>query len=305
MGANIGLLLDMDLVKKYGADHIGLYRTEFPFLVRKTFPSEEEQYELYKKIIKKAQSKSITIRIIDVGGDKFLSYLDYPKEQNPFLGWRSIRVCLELENIFRTQIRAILRASVLGQLRILLPMITTVNEIRKSVTLINEEKADLAKKGIPFDAKVEIGIMVEVPAAIKILDRLLQYADFVSIGTNDLVQYILAVDRNNEKLSALYNPLHPTVISSILEIVSTCKQNKKELSICGEAASNIHCVALFLAMEVNRLSMDSDAIPIVKNFIRTTRLKDMKTILKKVIQMEDTEEISSYLDSVTYTHLRP
>lgn len=300
MGANIGLLSDIDLVEKYGADHIGLYRTEFPFLVRKTFPSEQEQYELYRKIIAKAQKRSITIRTIDVGGDKFLSYLDYPKEENPFLGWRSIRVSLELENIFREQIRAILRASALGRLKLLFPMITTVNEIRKSVDIVNQEKAKLAQKKIPFDDKVNIGIMVEVPAAIKILDRLLKYADFVSVGTNDLVQYLLAVDRNNEKLSALYNPLHPAVILSILEIVSVCKKNKKEVSICGEAASSIPCVSLFLAMEVNQLSMGSDAIPLVKNFIRNTRLKDMKAILKKVMHMEDTEEISSYLNDLIY-----
>lgn len=298
LGANIGLISDMDLVIKNGADHIGLYRTEFPFLIRKTFPSEEEQYELYKKIIEKAQGRSVTIRTIDVGGDKFLSYLDYPKEENPYLGWRSIRVSLELETVFRDQIRAILRTSAFGRLKLLFPMITTVNEIRKIADIVNEEKADLDKRGIPFDAGINIGIMVEVPAAIKILDSLLRYADFVSIGTNDLVQYLLAVDRNNEKVSSLYNPLHPAVISSIYEVVSICKNKQKEVSICGEAAANIPCVSLFLAMEVNKLSMSSDSIPVVKKFIINSRLRDMQAVLKKVLLMEDTEEISSYLDDV-------
>ncbi len=295
LGANIGLLSDLELVKKYGGDHIGLYRTEFPFLVRKEFPSENEQFLLYKKVVEGAKGRSVTIRTLDVGGDKFLSYLDYPKEQNPYLGWRSIRVSLELDDIFRTQIRAILKASAFGHIKILFPMITSVGEVRSITSLLDEEKNLLEKRGASFDATINIGIMVEVPGAVKILDRLLHYVDFVSIGTNDLIQYTLAVDRNNQKVASLYDPLHPAVISTILDVVSICKKNNKEVSICGEAASNPYCAYLFTAIETDKLSMNPASIPVIKDLIRKTRLTDAKKALNRVLLMEDSSEITSYL----------
>ena len=298
LGANIGLLSDLELVKKYGADHIGLYRTEFPFLARKEFPSEEEQFLLYKKIVEGAEGISVTIRTLDVGGDKFLSYLDYPREQNPYLGWRSIRVSLELDDIFRAQIRAILRASAFGHIKILFPMITSVSEVKRIVSLLDEEKTSLKKGGVPFDAKINIGIMVEVPGTVKILDRLLHYADFVSIGTNDLTQYTLAVDRNNQKVASLYDPLHPAVISTILDVVSICKKNNKKVSICGEAASNPRCAYLFAGMETDQLSMNPASIPIIKDLIRKIRLTDAKEALNGVLLMEDSSEIIGYLDEL-------
>jgi phosphotransferase system enzyme I (PtsP) len=298
LGANIGLLSDLELVKKYGADHIGLYRTEFPFLVRKEFPSENEQFLLYKKVVEGAEGRSVTIRTLDVGGDKFLSYLDYPKEQNPYLGWRSIRVSLELDDIFRTQIRAILKASAFGHIKILFPMITSVGEVRSITSLLDEEKNLLEKRGAPFDTTINIGIMVEVPGAVKILDRLLHYIDFVSIGTNDLIQYTLAVDRNNQKVAELYDPLHPAVISTILDVVSICKKNNKEVSICGEAASNPRCAYLFTAFETDKLSMNPASVPVIKDLIRKVRLTDTKKALSHVLLMEDSREITSYLDKL-------
>ncbi len=298
LGANIGLLSDLELVEKYGADHIGLYRTEFPFLARDQFPSEDEQFSLYKRIVEAAQGKEVTIRTLDVGGDKFLSYLDYPKEQNPYLGWRSIRVCLELDDIFRNQIRAILRASAFGKMKLMFPMITSVDEVRKITRLLDEEKHSLKKENIPFDEEMRIGILIEVPGAVKILDRLLRYVDCVSIGTNDLIQYTLAVDRNNPKVASLYNPLHPAVISTILEVVSICKSNNKSVSICGEAASNPKCAYLFLAMETDQLSMNAASVPIIKNLIRRVRLADAKEALDRVLRMEDAGEISDYMDDV-------
>jgi len=298
LGANIGLLSDLELVKKYGAEHIGLYRTEFPFLVRKEFPSENEQFLLYKKVVEGAEGRSVTIRTLDVGGDKFLSYLDYPKEQNPYLGWRSIRVSLELDDIFRTQIRAILKASAFGHIKILFPMITSVGEVRSITSLLDEEKNLLEKRGAPFDTTINIGIMVEVPGAVKILDRLLHYVDFVSIGTNDLIQYTLAVDRNNQKVASLYDPLHPAVISTILDVVSICKKNNKEVSICGEAASNPRCAYLFTAFETDKLSMNPASVPVIKDLIRKVRLTDTKKALNRVLLMEDSREITSYLDKL-------
>jgi len=298
LGANIGLLSDLELVKKYGAEHIGLYRTEFPFLVRKEFPSENEQFLLYKKVVEGAEGRPVTIRTLDVGGDKFLSYLDYPKEQNPYLGWRSIRVSLELDDIFRTQIRAILKASAFGHIKILFPMITTVGEVRSITSLLDEEKNLLGKRGSSFDTTINIGIMVEVPGTVKILDRLLHYVDFVSIGTNDLIQYTLAVDRNNQKVAELYDPLHPAVISTILDVVSICKKNNKEVSICGEAASNPRCAYLFTAIETDKLSMNPASIPVIKDLIRKVRLSDTKKALNSVLLMEDSREITSYLDKI-------
>ncbi|MBW2569122.1 MAG: phosphoenolpyruvate--protein phosphotransferase, partial [Deltaproteobacteria bacterium] len=298
LGANIGLLSDLELVKKYGGDHIGLYRTEFPFLARKEFPSENEQFLLYKKVVEGAEGRPVTIRTLDIGGDKFLSYLDYPKEQNPYLGWRSIRVSLDLDDIFRTQIRAILKASAFGRIKILFPMITSAGEVRSIVSLLNEEKTFLKKEEVPFDATINIGIMIEVPGAVKILDRLLNYIDFVSIGTNDLIQYTLAVDRNNQKVASLYNPLHPAVISTILDVVSICKKNNKEVSICGEAASNPLCAYLFVGMETDQLSMNPASIPIIKNLIRKITLTNAKEALNSIAFMEDAEEIAAFLNEV-------
>ena len=298
LGANIGLLSDLQLAKKYGAEYIGLYRTEFPFIARDRFPSENEQFRLYTKIVKGFSGKEINIRTLDVGGDKFLSYHDYPMEKNPYLGWRSIRISLELDEIFRAQIRAILKASAFGKINLLFPMITSVSEVKKIRSIINDEKIILEKQKIPFNRNSKIGIMIEVPAAVRILDKLLDYVDFVSIGTNDLIQYTLAVDRNNPKVASIYNPLHPAMISTILDVVSTCKKRNKSVSICGESAANPRCAFLFLAMETDCLSMNPCSVPVIKDFIRKVRLKDAKDALEKVLEMEDTEEITNYIDSL-------
>jgi len=298
LDANIGLLSDIDLADKYGASDIGLYRTEFPFLIRTKLPSEDEQFELYKKIVEGVDGKEVNIRTLDVGGDKFLSYLDYPKEDNPYLGWRSIRVSLELDKIFRTQLRAILRASSYGRVKLMFPMITSVSEIKSITAILNEEKMFLKNKKVSFDQNLKIGIMVEVPAAVRILDSLLKYIDFVSIGTNDLIQYSLAVDRNNPKVASIYNPLHPAMILTIYEIIKTCKKHGKSVSICGESASNPRCACLFFAMGADRLSMNSASIPVIKSMIRGIKLSDAKKNLKKVFKMEEAGEITDYMDEV-------
>ncbi|MFH0729629.1 MAG: phosphoenolpyruvate--protein phosphotransferase [Pseudomonadota bacterium] len=301
LDANIGLLSDLELVQKYGAENIGLYRTEFPFLTRKNFPTEAEQTELYTRILNGANGRRVTIRTLDVGGDKFLSYLDYPKEQNPYLGWRSIRVCLELDEIFRPQLRAILRTSALNPVKLLFPMVSSIKEVRQILSILEEEKKALLSIEVPFDAKIPIGAMVEVPAAAKILNHILDYFDFVSIGTNDLIQYTLAVDRNNPKVAALFNPLHPAVLSTVSEIISTCRKRGKEVSICGEAAAIPKCAYLFTAMGVDRLSMSPAAIPAIKNLIRQMDLKSAEAVLSNVLEMGDEDRISAYLDEVLDT----
>ena len=295
MGANIGLLSDTALVNKYGADHIGLYRTEFPFLLRRSFPTEEEQVTLYRKIVERSDGRSVTIRTFDVGGDKFLSYLDYPREDNPFLGWRSIRISLELEEEFSTQIRAILQASAFGSVNILFPMISSVEEIRMVSDLLAKAKKDLDKRNIPYDRDIRSGIMIEVPSAVFILRRLLQYADFISIGTNDLVQYLLAVDRNNKKVASRYNSLHPSVIAMIREVVAVCKSEGKFVSICGEAAANLDNLLLYVGMGADAVSMNPSSIPPAKQFIRNIRQSDAKEALEAVSGMEDAASIAAFL----------
>ena len=298
LGANIGLLSDFELVEKYGADHIGLYRTEFPFLVRERFPSEDEQVDLYRRVLEAAKGKAVTIRTLDVGGDKFLSYLDYPREDNPYLGWRSIRVSLELRDVFREQIRAILKASAFGSLRVLFPMISSVREIKDTLSILNEEKERLRERNVPFDDAIKAGLLLEVPAAAVILEKLLRYVDFVSVGTNDLVQFVLAVDRNNQKVAPIYNPLHPAVISTILNIVSVCKEKNKPVVICGEAAANPKCAYLYMGMDIDQLSMNAPSVPIIKHMIRNIEQDDAKEVLRRVLLMDDADEIEDFMDYV-------
>jgi phosphotransferase system enzyme I (PtsP) len=296
MGANIGLLSDLDLVEKYGADHIGLYRTEFPFLSRARFPSEDEQAHLYRRILKGAGGRQVTIRTLDVGGDKFLGYMDYPREDNPYLGWRSIRVSLELTDIFREQIRAILRASTSGPLQILFPMITSVTEIREILAILEQEKEILARQGIPFDADIPAGVLVEVPAAVEILENLLKYAAFVSIGTNDLIQYVLAVDRNNQKVAPLYNPMHPAVIATIARVAAVCRERGVPAEICGESAADPRLAYLYMGMGIDRLSMNAAAVPVVKDLLRKTTRSGAEETLREVLREEEATGIARLLE---------
>ncbi len=296
LGANIGLLSDLALVDKYGADHIGLYRTEFPFLARKDFPSEEEQVTLYRKIIEGAGGRTVTLRTLDVGGDKFLSYLDNPRERNPYLGWRSIRVSLDLDTVFRSQVRAVLRASAHGPVRLLFPMITAVEEMRRVAEIVEMEKKRLRHRGAPFDPSIPVGFMVEVPGAVPILEHLLAYADFASIGTNDLIQYVLAVDRNNDKVAHLYDPLHPAVIATIFDVITRCRKARKPVSVCGEAAANPLCAYLYVAMGVDGLSMAPAAIPLVKHLVCHISGGRARQVLKSVMPMASARAVADDIE---------
>jgi phosphotransferase system enzyme I (PtsP) len=296
LDANIGLLSDVELAKLYGAQNIGLYRTEFPFIIRDAFPSEDEQVEIYEKIIDSADGKSVTIRTLDLGGDKFLSYFDAGKEDNPYLGWRSIRVSLDREDIFRTQLWAVLRASASGPVKLLFPMLCCIKEARRIAEILGEEKKSLSDAGIPFDEALPIGVMIEVPSAAKILKHLLEIFDFISIGTNDLIQYLLAVDRNNPKVAPLYSPFHPAVLLTIQDIAAACRASGKPVSICGEAAGNPKCAYLFLAMGIDSLSMTPSSIPVIKKLIRRVTRRQAEEDLYRVLNMTDEDEIDGFLE---------
>jgi len=296
LDANIGLLSDVDLAKIYGAENIGLYRTEFPFIIRDAFPTEDEQTEIYKKIFESADGRSVTIRTLDLGGDKFLSYFDAGKEDNPYLGWRSIRVSLDREDIFRTQLRAVLRASADRRVKLLFPMLCCIKEARRINEILKEEKQGLNSAGIPFDEALPIGAMIEVPSAAKIMAHLLEIFDFISIGTNDLIQYLMAVDRNNPKVAHLYSPFHPAVLLTIQDIAAACKDAGKPVSICGEAAGNPKCAYLFMAMGIDSLSMTPSSIPVIKGVIRKATRRQAEEDLERVMNMADEDEIAAFLE---------
>ncbi len=296
LGANIAHVSETELVHEYGANHIGLFRTEIPFLESNSLPSEEKQFEIFEQVVRNASGKTVTIRTLDLGGDKFCPANEQFREPNPALGCRGIRKSLELEHLLRSQVRAILRCSVLGPVRILIPMVTTVNEIKTFLHLIEKEKKILKDQGYDFDENISIGIMVEVPAVIFILPHILHYIDFVSVGTNDLTQYALATDRNNHKVSHLYDPLHPSVLNMINQVVSICKRSGCLVSICGEAASSFNCIRLFLGMGADELSISPRAIPVVKDYIRQIQIARERDTLQKVLEFEDAAKITSFLE---------
>ncbi len=291
LGANINLLSDLELVERAGADEIGLYRTEFPFLAQDRFPTEEEQADLYGRAVAWAKGRSVTIRTLDVGGDKFLSHMDYAREDNPFLGWRSIRVSLELQDMFREQLRAILRTSAAGPVQILFPMVSSLDEMHAILSLLEEEKRRLRQRSQAFDERMPVGILLEVPAAVWILDRLLPLVDFVSVGTNDLIQYTLAVDRNNPKVASLYNPLHPAVLEALRSVVAACRKAGKPLVVCGEAAANPRCTFLYLGMGIRNLSMSATSLPAVKQFLRNARFSDARQTIQRVWKLDRAADI--------------
>jgi phosphotransferase system enzyme I (PtsP) len=294
--ANIGLLSDVAFAQLHGAQGIGLYRTEIPFLSHRDFPSEEEQYELYKRVVEGMASKPVTIRTLDIGADKYPTYMrSIAAEPNPFLGWRSIRISLEVEEIFKTQLRAILRAGDLGRVRMLVPMISSLEEIQKVKELLAEAKSELELEGTPFDRQMELGIMVEVPSAVQLAERFLREVDFLSIGTNDLIQYILAVDRSNRKVASLYEPLHPAVLSALNSTIQAGKREGKRVGMCGEMAGDPLCAILLLGMGLEEFSMGSLYIPVIKRAIRSISYQAAKAAAQIVLEMDTVGEIKRYL----------
>jgi phosphoenolpyruvate-protein phosphotransferase len=294
--ANIGLLSDVAFAHLHGAQGIGLYRTEIAFLSHRDFPSEEEQYILYKRVVEGMTGHPVTIRTLDIGADKYPTYMrSMATEPNPFLGWRSIRISLEVEEIFKTQLRAILRVGYLGRVRLLVPMVSSLEEIIKVKELLAEARDELEREGTPFDRQMELGVMVEVPSAVQLADRFLREVDFLSIGTNDLIQYILAVDRSNRKVASLYEPLHPAVLAALWSTIEAGKRAGKRVGMCGEMAGDPLCVLLLLGMGLEEFSMGSLYIPVIKKAIRSITYQDAKSAAQIVLQMDKVGEIKRYL----------
>lgn len=291
IGANIGTIREVMSAEKNGAEGIGLYRTEFLFMDRDDFPSEEEQFQAYKTVAITMGSLPVIIRTMDIGGDKGLPYMNLPEEENPFLGWRAIRIGMDRKDILHTQLRAILRASVYGNLRIMFPMIATVEEIRALKEEINYLKNQLSQEAIPFNHEIEVGIMIETPSAAVIAKHLAKEVDFFSIGTNDLTQYTLAVDRGNELISHLYNPLSPSVIMLIKQVIEASHAEGKWTGMCGELAGDERATLLLLGMGLDEFSMSPMSIPRIKKIIRNANYQDVKQLADIVLAKPTTEEV--------------
>jgi phosphotransferase system enzyme I (PtsI) len=293
--ANMEIIEELASIIEHGAEGVGLYRTEYLFLNRFDEPSEEEQYKNYSSILKKLYPKPVTIRTMDLGADKLPLGQRYETQANPALGLRAIRLCLRELPLFRTQLRALLRASVHGNLRILLPMITDVDEVLEVKKLLKAIKRDLALKKIPYRDDVPLGVMIEVPAAAITAGFIAKEVDFFSIGTNDLVQYGLAIDRVNELVSDLYNPFHPAVLHMITQTVEAAKKAGISVSVCGEMAGDPLAIALFVGLELDSLSMNPISIPRVKRTLRSITREKSKQLLKHVMNMNSSTEILRYL----------
>jgi phosphotransferase system enzyme I (PtsI) len=296
--ANIGTVKDMNGVLRNGAEGIGLYRTEFIYMDSNNFPSEDEQFEHYKTVGEMMEGKEVIIRTLDIGGDKGLPYFKFPEELNPFLGWRAVRMCLDRKDIFKTQLRAILRASKYGNLSMMIPMIISIEEIQKVKDILKECKKELRAEKIPFDEQIKVGIMIETPSAIMMADKMAKEVDFFSIGTNDLTQYTLAVDRGNEAISKLYESFHPAVLRSIKMVIDASHTAGIPTGMCGEFASDERAVLLLLAMGLDEFSMSASSIPIVKNIIRKVTMSQMKEILDYVMELNTSEQIIRYMDNI-------
>jgi phosphotransferase system enzyme I (PtsI) len=293
--ANISDGDEMEKVFEYGGEGVGLFRTEMMFLGRTSFPSEEEQFEFYKKAAIKSKDKPLIVRTLDIGGDKQVPYLGILPETNPFLGYRAIRLCLDQKELFYIQLKAILRASIYGNLKIMLPMISNIDEIRQTKECLNHVKDELSQSGIRFKDNIELGIMIEIPSTALMIDLCAKEVDFFSIGTNDLCQYTLATDRMNEKVSLLYNYFNPGFLRLIRNVIEQAHKNNKPVGMCGEMASDPMATLLLLGMGLDEFSMSAPSIPVIKNIIIRNSLSKAREICGKVMELDNTDRISNYL----------
>ena len=294
--ANVGSPREVKRAIIFGADGIGLYRTEYLYMDRTRLPSEEEQVEAYRAATELIGEKAIIIRTLDIGGDKDLPYLNLPSENNPFLGWRGIRLCLDKKDIFKTQLRAILRASIYGTTKIMFPMISGIQEVRDAKAILEEAKRELQDQAIAFDEDIKVGIMIEIPSAAIIADLLAKEVDFFSIGTNDLIQYNLSLDRTNEKIAHLYEPFHPAVLRLIRNVIKAGDSAGIEVAMCGEMAGDLLAVPVLLGLGLTHFSMSPISLLQVKKVIRSLTLAEAREIADKVMGFEDPENIRTYLN---------
>ncbi|GMA57760.1 hypothetical protein GCM10025858_22630 [Alicyclobacillus sacchari] len=274
-----------------GGEGVGLFRSEFLYMNRPDAPSEQEQFAAYREVAERMGGKPVIVRTLDVGGDKEIPYLDLPKEANPFLGYRAIRVCLDRTELFDTQLRAILRASHYGKLRIMFPMISTISEIRQAKARVEAVKAELRAAGTPFDENIEIGIMIEIPAAAVAADLLAKEVDFFSIGTNDLVQYTMACDRMNERISHLYQPLHPSVLRLVKIVIDGAHRHGKWVGMCGELAGELNAVPVLLGLGLDEFSMSAGSILKVRERIRSLRMDEAQVLATEVLELDSQEDV--------------
>lgn len=292
LSANIELPGDVDAVLASGASGVGLFRTEYLYLSQKHLPDEDEQAAIYTELAKRLAPAHAVIRTLDLGGDKFLSAVKMPQEMNPFMGWRAIRFCLAQPEIFKTQLRAILRAGAHGHVKIMYPMISSLDEVLKANLLLDECMEELREKGIPFDADIDVGVMIEVPSAALTAHLIAPHVDFFSLGTNDLVQYTLAVDRVNERIAYLYQPTHPAIIRLIKNTIDVGHQHGIWTGVCGEMAANPLMVPLLIGLGVDELSVSSSAVPLVKDVVRKLRYSQAEELAQTVLERESAFEIS-------------
>ncbi|MDD5348391.1 MAG: phosphoenolpyruvate--protein phosphotransferase, partial [Candidatus Omnitrophica bacterium] len=295
IAANIELPEEIPSIKIHGAQGIGLYRTEYFYMNRKDAPTEEEQFAAYKQVAEEMKPAPVIIRTLDLGGDKFLSQFEMPKEIQPFLGWRAIRFCLARPDVFKLQLRAILRASAFGKLRLMYPMISGIEELKQANDILKSCKDELRSDRIPFDEEIEVGVMIEVPSAAVTADLLAKEADFFSIGTNDLIQYSLAVDRTNEKVAYLYEPAHPAVLRMVKSVIEAAHANSIWVGMCGEMASDELFTLVLLGLNLDEFSVSSLSIPQIKYIIRAVSFEDAKKIAQEALSLSTTKSVEKFM----------
>jgi phosphotransferase system enzyme I (PtsI) len=295
LAANIGTPDDVKGVLENGAEGIGLYRTEFLYMGRSELPTEEEQFEAYKTVLERMEGKPVVVRTLDIGGDKELPYLDLPKEMNPFLGFRAIRLCLEMQDMFRTQLRALLRASVYGNLKIMFPMIATLDEFRQAKAILLEEKEKLQREGVPVADDIEVGMMVEIPAAAVLADQFAKEVDFFSIGTNDLIQYTMAADRMNERVSYLYQPYNPAILRLISNVIDAAHKEGKWAGMCGEMAGDAIAIPILLGLGLDEFSMSATSILRARSQMKKLSKEEAASFKETVLSMSTAEEVVAFV----------
>ena len=295
--ANIGTIRDCDGAHRNGAEGVGLYRTEFLFMDRDQLPSEEEQFIAYKEVVEAMEGRLVVLRTMDIGGDKELPYLNLPKEMNPFLGWRAVRIALDRREILHAQLRAVLRASAFGKLAVMFPMIISVEEIRELKSVLETLKAELRAEGKAFDENIQVGVMVETPSAAVNAKFLAKEVDFFSIGTNDLTQYTLAVDRGNELISHLYNPMSPSVLGLIKQVIDASHAEGKWTGMCGELAGDERATLLLLGMGLDEFSMSAISVPRIKKLIRHVNYQEVKALADEALQKPTAAEIEQLIQA--------